>query len=577
MRDRQIEGCYYPREVLSLDGLDHVLCVAPHPDDEVLGPGGLMARLADLGRRVGSVVLTRGESSTPEASGPIAECRRDESRRAARVLGVPGPLFLRWSDRGLIYGEALIADLRAVVEEFRAQVLLLPALSEPHPDHQVAALVGMAVAQRCETVHTVLFYEVGAPMHPNAIVDITAVAERKWRAIAQFESQLALQPYDSQARAMSVLRAFGMPEGCSAAEALFRVDAAALRARGPAAALPLWPLVRARSGLANAPGELPLVSVLVRSMDRPQLTEAIASIAVQTWPNIEVVVLNATGRTHAPVVGAPEGMFLRLVEPGEAEGGARRACGRAAAANLALQAATGEYALFLDDDDLIQPNHLERLVGALMGRPGAVAAYAGVRVEGPGGILLRDYDLPWSPERLAGINFLPIHAVLFRLPPVRDAALRFDESLAVLEDWAFWCELARLGEFIHCPGVSALYRQALGDSGVGRPGHDNHWERWHRRVLERGLASASVEEWARVLAWHAIELDRLQAQEDALVAQAAHASADLARCENRRVELEHDVARLHGELDRMRASRSWRLTHPLRVLTGWLRGRSPSA
>jgi len=588
MRDRQTEAQYYPREFLPLQDLDDVLCVAPHPDDEVFGAGGLLALLAAQGRRVRCLVLSRGERAEGDPSGELAALRMDESRRAARVLGLPEPRFLDWPDRGMSYGEPLIADLSARIAEAGARVLLLPSLSEPHPDHQVAALAGMAAAQRSATLRTLLFYEVGAPMHPNALVDISAVAERKWQAMREFASQEAIQPYEAQARALATLRAFGAPGGCVAAEAFFRVEVDALRSRGAGAALPMWPLVRARAQLANGPEELPLVSVLVRSMDRPQLSEAIASAAAQTWPNLELVVLNASGRAHSPLLAAPAGMPVRLVQPGLDEGGAPRACGRAAAANLALDAARGEFALFLDDDDLIHPGHLERLVAALQARPAAVAAYAGVRVEGPDGAFLRDYDLPWSPERLEGINFLPMHAVLFRMAPVRAPGLRFDESLPVLEDWQFWRELAALGDFVHCPGVSALYRQAHGDSGVGTPGHPNHWQRWHRLLLERGLEGAAPQRAADLLAWHAIEVDRLQAREERLQVQLdergealerlrLRSAAELGALQAAQGELERERTLLRSEIAMMTASRSWRITRPLRALTGLLhrlRGRA---
>jgi hypothetical protein len=285
-------------------------------------------------------------------------------------------------------------------------------------------------------------------------------------------------------------------------------------------------------------------------------------------------------------------MSLRLVQPGIDEGGAPVACDRAAAANRALQAARGDFALFLDDDDLIHPGHLERLVAALRGHPGAVAAYAGVRVEGPDGVFLRDYDLPWSPQRLQGINFLPIHAVLFRLAPARGAGLRFDESLPVLEDWQFWRELAALGAFVHCPGVSALYRQAHGDSGVGTLGHPNHWQRWHRLLVERGLSSATQQQSAEVIAWHAIELDRVQSLDEQLQVQLRaqrdehnealerlrRASAsEVDSLQAARGEAERQSAQLRSELAMMAGSRSWRVTRPLRALTRWLhrlRGRA---
>jgi hypothetical protein len=143
-------------------------------------------------------------------------------------------------------------------------------------------------------------------------------------------------------------------------------------------------------------------------------------------------------------------------------------------------------------------------------QPTAAGAYAGVRVETHDGAHLRDYDLPWSRQRLLGINYLPIHAVLFRTDRVRENALRFDESLPVLEDWQFWVQLTDGADLVHCPGVSAVYRQGLGQSALGDANHPHHWRIWHQQLLLQWLKRASQDQLAEALAWHALELDRIQ-------------------------------------------------------------------
>lgn len=601
MLDRQAESLYHPQRTLVPAEMGRVLCIAPHPDDEILGAGGLLALLAQAGNAPELLILTRGDCASGEASKVMAEVRTAESCRAAAILGLPAPRFLDWPDRGLRYGTALIDCLQAALDECAPDWVLLPSLSEPHPDHQALALAGLAAAQRRPSPPGLLFYEVGAPMHPNSRIDIGAVAERKWRAIREFASQEAIQPYEAHARALATLRAFGM--GCSAAEAYFQVEPQVLSEQGAGAALPWWPLVRSRQDLANSPDQLPMVSILIRSMDRPHLTQAVASMVSQTYPNLEVVILNASGRLHGPVPIAPGWMPVRLVEP-EVDGtGKPQVCGRSRAANLALAAARGTLAMFLDDDDLVQPGHVEKLVAALQRHPAAPAAYSGVRVEGGGGQFLRDYDLPWSRHRLDAINFLPIHAVLFRLDRVRDIGLAFDEGLPVLEDWQFWRGLAACGDFVHCPGISALYRQTHGMSGVGDPGHPNHWQRWHRLLLERSMSGSSPADIAASLAWHAVQLDQLTVSQQrrevmlaeleqlgarALIAEhelqqseaalrqgrddALAESGEMLDCQRQVGELERALDLCQREIAMMKRSRSWWLTQPLRVLSGWWRG-----
>jgi LmbE family N-acetylglucosaminyl deacetylase len=561
MRDRETETIVQPRERLSLLGIERALCVAPHPDDEVLGCGGLLAALVEVGCTVHTLILTcggLGASTEAQGQGPafaeLTARRREESTRAAAELGTPPPQFLNLEDRGLRYGPTLVEVLSEAIQMQAPQVLLLPSLSEPHPDHQATALAGLAAARAAGPgLHTVLFYEAGAPLQPNVHVPIDAVAQRKWRAVQCFTSQLDVEDYESHAKAMAALRAFGLRPPCREAEAFFRVDLQAVREKGALAALPQWPWARQRLHLANDPAQLPLVSVLVRSMNRDCLPEALASVALQSHTNLELVVVNASGRPHRPLDFLPGTLRWHIVEPPTPSA----PCGRARAANLALEAAQGNLALFLDDDDLLEPLHLERLVAALKTHPRAVGAYAGVRVETHDGAHLRDYDLPWSRERLQGVNFLPIHAVLFRMDHVRQHALRFDESLPVLEDWHFWLQLTEGAELAHCPGVSAVYRQGLGQSSLGDAQHPHHWRVWHRRLLRQWVQGrpAALRDQAATdllpdeianrvtdtLAWHAVELDRTQAEAAAQAQALRQASAELH--EARSLAAQHQAAR----------------------------------
>lgn len=545
MRDRETELHYYPKTMLSLQGVSHVLCIAPHPDDEVFGCAGTLTLLARQGAQVKSIVVTQGDKALGASSADHAAQRQDESRRAARILGCQPPEFLAFDDRTLGYSPELLAALGGAMQSHFRQdgfgLLLLPSLSEPHPDHQAVALAGLAAALAWTGPLRVLFYEVGAPLHPNTYLDITAVADTKWQAVAQFESQLGLERYEPHARAFASLRAFGLGGSCEAAEAFFEVDLGSVKRSGPLAALPQWPWVRSRLQLANGPQDLPLVSVLIRSMDRASLPETLASVAQQTYSHIEVIVVNATGRPHTPLSYVPGHLHVRLIDPEN-----RIALGRSEAANLALDQARGNHALFLDDDDLIAPEHLQRLVQAMHDRPDAAGAYSGVQVVNGDGQVLREYDIPWSRHRLEGINFLPIHAVLFSLRAVRENKLRFDTTLPVLEDWDFWRQISRDREMVHCPGVTAVYRQGLGLSGLSDPAHANHWKAWHQQLLERYLGQISTQDAAQVLAWHAIELDKLAAQFDQLSQQEKVAQQQLVQNQVD-LQLQQQLARQHQQ------------------------------
>jgi GT2 family glycosyltransferase len=205
------------------------------------------------------------------------------------------------------------------------------------------------------------------------------------------------------------------------------------------------------------PSQTPIVSLLVRSMDRPTLYRALGSLALLKGGDIEVVVLNATGAEHSRLADHCGPYPMRLVNPGVA-------MGRAAAANAALRNAQGRWALFVDDDDTVDPDHVERLRSSLLANPNAVAAYAGVRLLKADGTEAGVLDEPFDLVRLHCENFLPMHAVMFDRAAARSEPW-FDESLSVYEDWDFWLRLAQENTFVHVSGVSASY-YLMGASGL---------------------------------------------------------------------------------------------------------------
>jgi O-antigen biosynthesis protein len=196
--------------------------------------------------------------------------------------------------------------------------------------------------------------------------------------------------------------------------------------------------------------DLALVSVLIRSLDRDHLQEALDSVALQTYPNIEIVVVAATP-AHRTLPRRCGPFPLRLV-PTDSP------LPRSKAANRALDEARGEWLLFLDDDDWLMPDHISRLAEVLRKLPKALAVYTGVSlVDDTGQPRGQVFDLPFDAVRQLAGNLTPIHAVLFSRR-VLAGGLRFDEALDRYEDWDFWLQLGRVTPFVHLPGVSAAYR-----------------------------------------------------------------------------------------------------------------------
>jgi peptidoglycan/xylan/chitin deacetylase (PgdA/CDA1 family)/SAM-dependent methyltransferase len=136
--------------------------------------------------------------------------------------------------------------------------------------------------------------------------------------------------------------------------------------------------------------------------------------------------------------------------------------GVAAARNAGLSEANGKRILFLDADDWVDPDFLERMNEALDGRASAVAAYCAYRRFTPDGRLTparSDPGVAKAPlERFARTCAAAIHTVLADHAFVKRVG-GFDTSLRTCEDWDFWQRLARLGgEWVHVDRAMSYYR-----------------------------------------------------------------------------------------------------------------------
>jgi len=200
-----------------------VLVLAPHPDDEVFGCGGAVAGHVAAGIPVSVVILTDGGLYGD------AETRFQESRMAAQVLGYGTPEFWRLPDRGLEYGEALVGRIVETIGATGADLLYAPSLHEIHPDHSQLAMAAVEAVRRVGGTLRLAQYEVGVPLVPNLLLDITQFRDIKRRAMDCFVSQLERQRYDEHITALNQYRTYTLPPNVKAAEAYSIVSAESLR------------------------------------------------------------------------------------------------------------------------------------------------------------------------------------------------------------------------------------------------------------------------------------------------------------------------------------------------------------
>jgi len=185
-----------------------VLCVAPHPDDETAGCGGMLAFHARAGDPVTVAVLTDGArgSHRRDRDEAYVRLRQAEAVAALAVLGLPRPEFLELPDGGLAAVADLRARLAALIRRTGARTVYAPSPFEIHPDHVAAAVAAVGAAADAAPDARVLLYEIGVPVPANVLVDITPVAELKFRALRSYASQLAANDFLAKSEGLNRYR-----------------------------------------------------------------------------------------------------------------------------------------------------------------------------------------------------------------------------------------------------------------------------------------------------------------------------------------------------------------------------------
>lgn len=558
-----MENLLIPYQATFLIPAKGALVLAPHPDDEVFGCGGAIMRHIEQGVPVHVVVVSDGGYGVEAASrDDYVRQRQAESIAAGERLGYGVPIFWAYRDREVSYGEKLVLEIAAAIQSAKADLVYAPSMLEMHPDHRALAMAAIEAVRRAGDGVRLALYEVGVPLQPNVLLDITGLADRKMAAMGCFFSQLTKQRYDLDVAALNRYRSYTLPASVTAAEAFAVFDAAALM-QDP---LRLHQSEYARQdklGMMLDIGDAPLVSVIIRSMDRPSLSDALDSVALQTYPHIEVVLVDALGNHRD--MGAWCGRFpLRMAGKG-------KSLQRGGAANAGLDAAKGDYLIFLDDDDWFEADHIARLVREIQAHPEVRVVYSGVKcIDAEGKSLATQFATPFDATQLVAGNYIPIHAALFART-LLDAGCRVDESFDVYEDWDFWVQASRFTDFLFIGGFTAVYR-ITEQAGFGVHADRSKAEAASAKLFNKWVPRLNDGQLLELM--HAVRLVRTRDQQlaelhghiDNLRKALTDKDALIQERDALVQEKDRQIQSVASSLQQVLSSNSWKLTRPVRRL-----------
>lgn len=217
-----------------MEACKSILFIQPHPDDNEVGAGATIAKLAKKGCDVGYVTVTDGSKGTDDPFRDVQklkELRYEEARQSAALLGVTKHQFLDLVDGELPHEDELALHLVRIIRKTKPQLICTvdPYLPyEGHPDHRK---VGMAAVQAvlfaknpCYGSEDLAPWQVdGIAFHttlwPNTFIDVDQTWDLKMQALSTHRSQfepeeLALlgQYFDFKARQYAQRKGFERAE-----------------------------------------------------------------------------------------------------------------------------------------------------------------------------------------------------------------------------------------------------------------------------------------------------------------------------------------------------------------------------
>lgn len=215
-----------------------ILVFSAHSDDLQIGVGGSIAKYAEEGHRIISIIFTSGEGSSPWIKGDvIKEERIREAIKIDQFLGCEKTLFLSIKDKDLFGGlkhkglvnfvnnKTVIEKVANVIKKYNPDKIFTHSKSDPHEDHRCANEIVFKALAQTNSKASVFAFEVWNVLnenHPRMYVDVSKTFKKKLEAMKMFKSQkMSIYALFIQV----ILRAFfsGFHAKCRFAERFYKI------------------------------------------------------------------------------------------------------------------------------------------------------------------------------------------------------------------------------------------------------------------------------------------------------------------------------------------------------------------
>jgi len=215
----------------------NTLIIAPHPDDEILGCGGIIKKLTSKGTSVFVMIVSRGKKEL--YSEERIRNVRQEAMNAHKLLGVAETKFFDFPapDLDLVSIAEISTAISGIIKEFNIETIFLPHRGDIHHDHKAVFNAGMVACRpvKHNPVKRIFSYETlsetewAVPMCadafiPTRFVNISDFFDSKIEAFKCFKSQLRDFPNPRSLKSIEALANYrGSTVGFTHAEAFMTI------------------------------------------------------------------------------------------------------------------------------------------------------------------------------------------------------------------------------------------------------------------------------------------------------------------------------------------------------------------
>ncbi len=204
----------------------NILVIAAHPDDEVLGMGATIKKLAKRNNKIHLCVVSEGATAQYKDKRMI-NVRKDACLKAGKILGISTFDFLEFPDMRLdsIPHLEINIELEKIMKKYKPEIVYTTPFNDLNKDHQkVFESTLVATRPLSSTVREIICYEipgmVKTPFYPTIYEDVTNEISFKIKAMRAYKSELNKFPHPRSIKSIESLSIHrGVESGLKRSEA----------------------------------------------------------------------------------------------------------------------------------------------------------------------------------------------------------------------------------------------------------------------------------------------------------------------------------------------------------------------